>query len=128
MATRSRPPPHPNAGNASYRLWGYQIREWPFWARLQLDAVHRVTGALSQLLPIALQHRSASLCQLRTVALNCAEPIRCSEPVIQLGLLTLARLAGVTCARCPLLGAKTPWKRVRLTRGLGTKPTRRAMS
>ena len=26
------------------------------------------------------------------------------------------RLAGVTCTRCLLFGAKTPWKRVRLTR------------
>jgi hypothetical protein len=30
-------------------------------------------------------------------------------------------LAGVTRARYLLLGAKTPWKRVRLTRGFGTR-------
>ncbi|MFT5450211.1 MAG: hypothetical protein ACI9DC_005416, partial [Gammaproteobacteria bacterium] len=42
-------------------------------------------------------------------------------------LLPLPRLAGVTCARCALLGANTPWKRVRFTRGLGTKATSRAM-
>ncbi len=40
------------------------------------------------------------------------------------GFLTLPRLAGVTCARCLLFGAKTPWNRVRLTLDLGTKATR----
>jgi len=39
----------------------------------------------------------------------------------------LPRLAGVTRARYLLFGAKTPWKRVRLTRGLGTKAASRAM-
>lgn len=39
----------------------------------------------------------------------------------------LPRLAGVTRARCLLLGANTPWKRVRLTRGFGTKAASRAM-
>jgi ribosomal protein S5 len=39
----------------------------------------------------------------------------------------LLRLAGVTCARCALLGAKTPWNRVRLTQGFGTKATSRAI-
>ena len=43
-------------------------------------------------------------------------------------LLPLPRLDGVTCARCVLLGAKTPWNLVRLTRGLGTKATSRAMT
>ena len=41
--------------------------------------------------------------------------------------LPLPRLDGVTCARCALFGANTPWKRVRLTRGLGTKATSRAI-
>jgi hypothetical protein len=36
-------------------------------------------------------------------------------------LLPLPRLAGVTQERCWLFGANTPWKRVRLTLGLGTK-------
>jgi len=35
----------------------------------------------------------------------------------------LPRLAGVTRTRYLLLGAKTPWKRVRLTLGLGTRET-----
>jgi hypothetical protein len=30
-------------------------------------------------------------------------------------------LPGVTRARCVLLGANTPWKRIRLTLGFGTK-------
>ena len=37
------------------------------------------------------------------------------------------RRAGVTCARRLWLGANTPWNRVRLTRGVGTKAARRAM-
>ena len=37
--------------------------------------------------------------------------------------LHLPRLAGVTRARYLLLGAKTPWKRVKLTLGLGTRAT-----
>ena len=42
------------------------------------------------------------------------------------GVLTffpLPRLAGVTRARYLLFGANTPWKRVRLTLGLGTRET-----
>ena len=39
----------------------------------------------------------------------------------------LPRLARLTRARYRLLGAKTPWKRIRLTRGLGTKAASRAM-
>lgn len=38
-----------------------------------------------------------------------------------------SRFPGVTRARYPLLGANTPWKRVRLTRGLGTSAARRTM-
>jgi len=37
--------------------------------------------------------------------------------------LPLPRLAGVTLARYLLLGANTPWKRVRLTLGLGISET-----
>ena len=39
----------------------------------------------------------------------------------------LPRLAGVSPARCWLLGAKTPWKRVRLMRGLRTRAANLAM-
>ncbi len=39
----------------------------------------------------------------------------------------LPRLAGVTRARYLLLGPNTPWKRVRLTRGFGTRAASRAM-
>lgn len=42
-------------------------------------------------------------------------------------LLPLPRFAGVTRARCLLLGANTSWKRMRLTRGLRTKAASRAM-
>ena len=46
---------------------------------------------------------------------------------LDLGLLPLPRLARVTCARYRLLGANTPWKRLRLTRGLGTGAASRTM-
>jgi len=41
--------------------------------------------------------------------------------------LRLPRLAGVTLARYLLFGANTPWKRVRLTLGLGTSETNLAI-
>jgi len=41
--------------------------------------------------------------------------------------LPLPRFAGVTNARCRLLGANTPWKRVRLTLGFGTRAASLAM-
>ena len=44
-----------------------------------------------------------------------------SSPVCLACLLPLPRPEGVTSARCLLLGANTPWNRVRLTRGLGTR-------
>ena len=40
-----------------------------------------------------------------------------------LPVFPLPRFAGVTSDRYLLLGAKTPWKRVRFTRGLGTSDT-----
>jgi len=39
----------------------------------------------------------------------------------------LPRFAGVTRARCLLFGANTPWNRVRLTLGLGTRAASLAM-
>jgi hypothetical protein len=44
------------------------------------------------------------------------------------GFAPFPRFAGVTEARSRLLGANTPWKRVRLTRGLGTRAASRAMT
>ena len=41
--------------------------------------------------------------------------------------LPLPRLAGVTHTRCLLFGAKTPWYRVRLTLGLGTRAASQAI-
>ena len=46
-----------------------------------------------------------------------------SDSFGDLVFMHLPRLDGVTRARYLLLGAKTPWKRVRLTLGLGTKAT-----
>jgi hypothetical protein len=40
----------------------------------------------------------------------------------------LPRPAGVTWCRSALLGANTPWNRVRLTRGFGTRAASRAMA
>ena len=52
-------------------------------------------------------------------AFSCSSSIRS-------GLFPFPRLAGVTKARCLLLGANTPWNRVRFTLGLGTKAANRA--
>ena len=54
----------------------------------------------------------------------------CPSPVA-LGLSPLPRAAFVPGAGCLLFGANTPWKRVRLARGLGTRaasPTLRDIS
>jgi len=53
----------------------------------------------------------------------------CSGPSAHaLGSLPFPRFAGVTRARCLLLGANTPLNRVRLTLGLGTKAASLAMN
>ena len=41
--------------------------------------------------------------------------------------LAFAGRAGVTCWRRALLGANTPWNRVRFTSGFGTKAVRQAI-
>ena len=81
------------------------------------------------------QARQVSMSMLNTRFRRCAQVIdaRRSLGVFScpsahaLGLLPLPRFAGVTRARCLLLGANTPWKRVRLTLGLGTRAASRAM-
>ena len=63
-----------------------------------------------------------SMSMLKTRFKRCAQVMaaRRSAGVLALGasavraLLPLPRLAGVTCARCALFGANTPWKQVRL--------------
>ena len=56
-------------------------------------------------------------CAQRIAARRSAGVFSCpSSPVLD--FFPLPRLAGVTCARCLLSGTKTPWKRVRLSRGL----------
>lgn len=44
-----------------------------------------------------------------------------------LSAMLMPRLSGVTRARCLRFGANTPWKRVRLILGLGTRAASRAM-
>ena len=83
--------------------------------------------------PLQVLHVSMSI--LNTRLRRCAQviaarrsagvgPCAASEGLVW---LPLPRLAGVTRARCALLGANTPWNRVRLTLGLGTRATSRAM-
>ena len=93
------------------------------------------SSMLAMILTWPPQLLQISMSMLNTRFRRCAQVMaaRRSAGVVTSGassvraLLPLPRLAGVTCARCALLGAKTPWKRVRLTRGLGTKATSRAM-
>ena len=68
---------------------------------------------------------------------NTLEPLRpchrrsplcwCCRFISHPDLVALPRFAGVTNARCRLLGANTPWKRVRLTLGFGTGAASLAM-
>lgn len=72
------------------------------------------------------QPLQVSMSILKTRLSRCAHVIdarRCAGVAgssATLTLLPLPRFAGVTNARCRLLGANTPWKRVRLTLGFGT--------
>jgi len=60
------------------------------------------------------------------IAARCSSGIVSSCSLLSIFFLPLPRPAGVTWERCLLLGAKTPWKRVRLTRGFGTSEASRA--
>jgi len=74
-------------------------------------------------------------CRMHTRFKRCAQLIDArrslgvfsSPSAHALGGLPLPRFAGVTRARCLLLGAKAPWKRVRFTLGLGTRAASLAM-
>ena len=57
----------------------------------------------------------------QVIAACCSTGDRSSPFIWRLALLP--RFDGVTRARCLLLGANTPWKRVRLALGLGTSLT-----
>ena len=55
---------------------------------------------------------------------------RCSQVMGARGLslvFSLGTRFGTTCSRCLLLGANTPWKRVRFKRGRGTSAASRAI-
>ncbi len=66
--------------------------------------------------------------RLRLIAARRSTAVRSSGSAAALASRPpLPRLAGVTRARKLLFGAKTPWKRVRLTRGFGTRAARRTM-
>jgi hypothetical protein len=79
-------------------------------------------GQVSMSIPNTRFSRCAQLIAARRSA-----GVRASGSAVVACRPPLPRLAGVTCARCLLLGEKTPWKRVRLTRGLGTRAASRAM-
>ncbi|MBB3811546.1 hypothetical protein FHS81_003661 [Pseudochelatococcus contaminans] len=80
------------------------------------------------------QPLQVSMSILKTRLSRCAHVIdarRCAGVAgssATLTLLPLPRFAGVTNARCRLLGANTPWKRVRLTLGFGTRAASLAMN
>ena len=92
------------------------------------DAGDDLDGAAAALagLDVDVEHTLQAL-RLRLMAARRSAGVGSSDACDAPGLLPLPRLAGVIRARCALFGAKTPWKRVRLTRGLGTKATSRAM-
>ncbi len=79
------------------------------------------------------QPLQVSMSILKTRLSRCAHVIdarRCAGVAgssATLTLLPLPRFSGVTNARCRLLGANTPWKRVRLTLGFGTRAASLAM-
>ena len=77
-----------------------------------LDAAHQFTLSMSK--------TRFNLCAQVIEARFSAAVWSCASSGI-LTFFSLPRFAGVTSTRCLLFGAKTPWKRVRLTLGLGIR-------
>jgi hypothetical protein len=77
-------------------------------------------GQVSMSMPKTCLRRCAQVIEARRSAgvASSPSPVAARWP-------PLPRLAGVTRARYLLFGAKTPWKRVRLTLGLGTRAASR---
>ena len=71
---------------------------------------------------IDVEHALELLC-LRHMVVRCWAFVLCA---VESGVLR-PRRAGVTAARWGLLGANTPWYRIRLTRGSGVRAVSRAM-
>ena len=71
-------------------------------------------------MPVLQEHKTAIAARRSAAVFSCPS-------WEALGLAPLPRFAGVTDARCWLFGANTPWKRVRFTRGFGTRAASRAM-
>lgn len=81
-------------------------------------------------LPPHFSHRSVSILKTRFnlwAGIDARRAARVGGSSDTSALFPLPRLAGVTKARCLLLGANTSWNRVRLTLGFGTSAARRAM-
>ena len=84
-----------------------------------LDAAAAALAALD----VDVEHPLQAL-SLRLIAARRSAGDVSSSAYDALALLPLPRLAGVTRARWALLGANTPWNRIRLNRGLETSPIR----
>jgi hypothetical protein len=91
-------------------------------AGLDVDVAYKDVGQGREQDAEALKTRFRRCAQV--IAARRSARVEPSADAAALTLLPLPRLAGVTCVRCALLGANTPWNRVKLTRGFGTKATR----
>ncbi len=89
-------------------------------ARMRKSGHFDATAAGTARFDVDIEHPLETL-GLKLMAARRSPGIRSCACSGALGLLPLPRLAGVTCTRCLLLGANTPWKRMRLTLGLGTR-------
>ena len=126
----------PACGGA--RLSGHRMDFFDAAFSLRWVSIFLITrGSSMQAITLTLPPHSVqvSISMLKTRLRRCAQvmAVRLSAGVRSCGLPNvfdwspLPRFAGVTNARCWLLGANTPWKRVRFTLGLGTSAASRAM-
>jgi hypothetical protein len=82
------------------------------------DPDHPTAGRTG--LDVDAEHALQALC-LRLMAAWRSAGVFSRPSTVDSRLLPLPRFAGVTTARCLLFGANTPWNRVRLTLGFGTR-------
>jgi len=91
-----------------------------------MQAMMRITPPHTEQVSMSILNTRLRRCAQRIAARRSAA-VRSSVSAAARALAPLPRWALVSCARCALLGANTPWKRVRLTRGLGTSAASLAM-
>jgi len=117
-------------GKRALAVQGSLLSRW-----VRIFSITTGSSMQAMILTAAPQARQVSMSMPNTRFRRCAHVIEtrrspgvgCGGSPVEQCWLHLPRFAGVTRARYRLLGANTPWKRVRLTLVLGTRAASRAM-